>query len=113
MKLTVATCALAALAVAGCAGTPSGATSQGPSVEAVPGAALQGATLSGPIAVANTADSGADEEICRKMDPYTGSRVGGRKVCMTKAEWDERERAAKEFAKDAATNGKWNLDKGD
>jgi hypothetical protein len=112
MKLTAMTCALSALVLAACAGAP-GTQTAGPNVDAVPGAALQGGTLSGPIAVAETSNADSDRKICRKMDPATGSRVGTRTVCMTQIEWDAREKAAREFATDAATNGKWNLDKGD
>jgi hypothetical protein len=36
--------------------------------------------------VADTSD--ADTIICRKLDPPTGSLIGERKVCKTKAEWD-------------------------
>lgn len=114
MKYSFALASLAAVMAAACAGTPSqsASASSGPSVEVTPGAGLQ-AGASGPIQVADTSLSDPNKEICKKMDPYTGSRVGGRTVCMTQAQWTERERAAREFATDAASNGKWNLDKGD
>lgn len=105
MKMSFVVAAFAAAVLAGCAGTPSGQTSAGPSVEAVPGAGVAG--LSGPLAVANTADSGSEKEICKKVDPMTGSRVGGRTICLTKAQWDARAEASKQFTEDAQNNGKW------
>ena len=30
----------------------------------------------------------ADEVVCKKFDPPTGSRIGKRQICKTKAQWD-------------------------
>ncbi len=39
-----------------------------------------------------------DKMICRKMD-RTGSRLSSEKICLTKAQWDERERVAQREVK--------------
>lgn len=30
----------------------------------------------------------ANEVVCKKFDPPTGSRIGKRQICKTKAQWD-------------------------
>ena len=43
------------------------------------------------VATPKTDASGAakgNEVVCKKMDAPTGSRIGKRQVCKTKAEWD-------------------------
>lgn len=37
-----------------------------------------------------------DRIICKKLDAPTGTRVGPRKVCKTKAQWDDVARRARE-----------------
>jgi len=111
MKLTAAICAVSALFAAACASAPATQVASGPQVDAIPGPALQGASMNTPILVSETSeDDGA--KICRKLDPATGSRIGSRTVCMTQAEWDLREQTSRDWAKDVSTNGKWNLQSG-
>jgi hypothetical protein len=43
-----------------------------------------------------TAPKGDDEIVCKKEPPPIGSRMGGRKVCRTVAEWRRIQAAAKE-----------------
>lgn len=40
------------------------------------------------------------DRICR-VQPVIGSRLGGRRVCKTQAEWDEMERAARDGVREA------------
>lgn len=112
MKLIAPLASLAALLAAGCAGSPSTQQAGGPVVEVVPGA---GVTSSQPAAllVADASATDLDKKICRQLDPFTGSRVGGRRLCLTAAEWELRENNSREFAKEAGTNGRWNLQSGD
>lgn len=54
-------------------------------------------------ATAKAADSASDKEpiqICRELAPVTGTRLGGRRVCRTQAEWD----AVRENAKRSVDN---------
>ncbi len=116
MKSMAAILALAALAVAGCASAPApaggGAQLAAPNIDVTPGPGISG-TLTGPVAVVSTDASATDTGvICKKADPKTGSRLGARDVCMTKAQWDEVEAAAKGFAKDTQDSGKWNFQSG-
>jgi hypothetical protein len=46
-----------------------------------------------------------DEVVCRKEEAGTGSRLGRRKVCMTRREWDE-------IARDSQTALRQSQDKG-
>ncbi|MEJ0025615.1 MAG: hypothetical protein WDN01_06255 [Rhizomicrobium sp.] len=41
-------------------------------------------------------DPDADKMICKDMPPPTGSRLGGRRVCLTKAVWQEMTRVGQE-----------------
>ena len=59
-------------------------------------AAVAGALIAAPVAAADTAPAQAggydpNERICEKMI-VTGSRLTSKKVCMTRAQWDERRR---------------------
>src|SRR5687768_11611037 len=58
-------------------------------------AAVAGALIAAPVAAADTASAQArydpNERICEKMI-VTGSRLASKKVCMTRAQWDERRR---------------------
>lgn len=56
-----------------------------------PAAATAPATVSVASTVSSTQTS--NQQIC-KAEAITGSRVGGFRVCMTKAEWDARARAS-------------------
>lgn len=112
MKTTSAMLALVAMAATACAGTPDrGAmhASAGPDIMVVPGPGTSG-TMTGPVAVASTSDATSDRQICRILEPKTGSRVGMRQVCMTKDEWDARAKAAQDYTKDIQDSGKRNFD---
>lgn len=37
-----------------------------------------------------------DKIICKKLDAPTGTRVGPRKICKTKTQWDDEARGARE-----------------
>ena len=59
-------------------------------------AAVAGALIAAPVTAADPASAQAagydpNERICEKMI-VTGSRLASKKVCMTRAEWDERRR---------------------
>jgi hypothetical protein len=44
-----------------------------------------------PAAASQTSDSDNDPNaiICKTMEPATGSRIGGRRICQTRREWDD------------------------
>ncbi len=53
-----------------------------------------GATTVAPLEVpAKSAKGGPDEVVC-KREESTGSLLGGKKTCMTKAQWDDQARDA-------------------
>lgn len=41
-----------------------------------------------PASVVETAPSGTTDFVCRNLGPVTGTRLGSRRVCKTKAQWD-------------------------
>ncbi len=60
-------------------------------------AMVAGSLIAAPVAAADSASGQAagydpNERICEKMI-VTGSRLASKKVCMTRAEWDERRRS--------------------
>lgn len=38
---------------------------------------------------APTAKPNPNEIVCKSLPPPTGTRLGGRRVCMTRAQWDQ------------------------
>ncbi len=114
MKSTVAILAFVAMAATACAGAPTGGAmhaSAGPDIMVVPGPGVSG-TMTGTVAVVSTDASTSEQQVCRKLEAKTGSRVGTRDVCMTQAQWDSVEKAAKDFTKDVQDSGKWNMQSG-
>jgi hypothetical protein len=79
----------------------------------LPIAILAGAvafTLSAPISFADqttTADSAPDLDkiVCKTMDPPTGTRLGGRRECMTQREWNDRTRQDRQQIEKSQTVG--------
>jgi hypothetical protein len=63
---------------------------------AVPASAAQDKE---PAKAAASQPSNASKTICRTIGK-TGSRLGGRRVCRTKAEWEQFSRAGSEEAKE-------------
>lgn len=57
-----------------------------------PGMAFAAAAADGTAPTAST-DKGS-KMICREVDE-TGSRLGGKRVCMTRDQWEEQKRAAR------------------
>ena len=57
---------------------------------------LPTAALAQQDAAQQTAAADPDKKICKKVQT-TGTRLGAKKVCATKAEWDEVARKAREF----------------
>lgn len=47
-----------------------------------------------------------DEVICKRIEATTGSRMGAKKVCRTKAEWDAQARGAKETTDNIQDRGR-------
>ena len=62
------------------------------------GAALAGAALAraegADDAAAATVQKPGDETICKRLPPPTGSRIGDRKVCKPRKDWESSERDA-------------------
>ncbi len=52
-------------------------------------------TIDPQPAPATTAKSDSDKLVCKKQEEV-GSRLGGKKVCMTKKQWDEQSRLSRE-----------------
>jgi len=54
----------------------------------------------GTTAPAQTNDASTspdlDQIICRQMDPATGTRIGVRRVCRTKRQWDDTSRTERD-----------------
>ena len=60
------------------------------------GVAIAGALIAAPVAAAGSASAQTDgydpnERVCEKII-VTGSRLATKKVCMTRAQWAERQR---------------------
>jgi hypothetical protein len=64
-----------------------------PPAPAQPAATATTATTVTPVRVAKPAKGSPDEIICKHHDE-TGSRIGGRQECYTRAQWDELSRSA-------------------
>ena len=54
------------------------------------------------LAQATTAGPDPNQKICQVITPV-GSRLGGKKICATRAEWEERKRADREATEKAQT----------
>lgn len=54
------------------------------------------ATPAAPAPAASKPASDPDQKMICKTEESTGSRLGGHKVCMTKAQWAEQSKDAKE-----------------
>lgn len=121
MRLLVA--ALAAIVLAGCAGTPNPKMSREPGTAtaptttaaapaAEPAAPAEPAPAPGAAPKTTLADamaakvaSRSERLICRE-DPGTGTRLTrGKRQCATKEEWAERARADRKALEDASTPG--------
>ncbi|MEJ0044395.1 MAG: hypothetical protein WDM81_20190 [Rhizomicrobium sp.] len=62
-----------------------------------PGTVAAPGTVTAPGAVAAIpADPDADKVICKDLPPPTGSRLGGRRVCLTKAVWQDMARVGQD-----------------
>lgn len=51
-------------------------------------AAAQAPTMSSVAAPKTTEPAKADEVVCKRFEAPTGSRIGKRQICRTKAQWD-------------------------
>jgi hypothetical protein len=65
-----------------------------------------------PAAATQSSDATEDPNaiVCKSMEPATGSRLGGRRVCQTRKEWDDwqkqNQQTTREFqALGASSNG--------
>ncbi|WP_154667285.1 hypothetical protein [Niveispirillum irakense] len=72
-----------------------------------------GASPSAPAIVTETTDPDANKQIC-KSQKVTGTRLSSKKVCKTKAEWDEFTRSqrenANEMLRDPTSGGKMQME---
>lgn len=72
--------------------------------------AMLAVTASG-TATQDPADSGAksaqaeEEQVCKRLPPPVGSRVRGKRVCKTEAQWEAERQAAEELARETQTRG--------
>lgn len=57
--------------------------------------AMAETTNTAPAAAPVSADSDSEKEICKSQKP-TGTRLAKKKICKTKAEWDEFNRLQRE-----------------
>jgi hypothetical protein len=55
-----------------------------------------------PAAATQTSDSDNDPNaiVCKSMAPATGSRLGGRRVCQTRKEWDDFQKQNQQTTRD-------------
>ena len=60
------------------------------SLAAVAVLALTGSSFAADQTIVNTPNQ--DEVICKNAMPATGSRIGARKICHTRREWEERQK---------------------
>jgi len=63
-------------------------------------APAQGDGTHPPAAAQSSAKPAEPDKICKTIT-VTGSRLGGHKICRTKAEWDETARQAREMVEDS------------
>ena len=80
-------------------------------------AGIAGVLAVGPVyAAAQTEPSQAEnadnvtsatEVVCRRVAAPTGSRIGARNICRTRAEWDAINRDARNEMEDAQLRSKW------
>jgi len=45
-----------------------------------------------------------DPMVCRKLPPPTGTRLGGRTVCLTQKQWDQQEKDSQEALRGVMRN---------
>lgn len=53
------------------------------------------------VSSAPKAEAKAEKKICRRIEGETGSRTGGQRICLTKAQWDAVDRQERGAAKDS------------
>jgi hypothetical protein len=70
---------------------PAAAGSPAPAATTTPAATDTAANPATP-----PAEDPDDKVVCKKEEPMTGSRVGGRKICHTVREWRKQQTGAKE-----------------
>lgn len=58
-------------------------------------------------------NSDAQEVICKKQKPPTGSRLSRKEVCATRSQWAQIAEDARRTTQDIQGQGKYNMDKGD
>ena len=46
-----------------------------------------------------------EEQVCKRLPPPVGSRVRGRRVCKTQAQWDAEQAAAEAMARETQQRG--------
>lgn len=47
----------------------------------------------------------SNDQVCKKMPAPTGTRLGGRTICHTQAEWDDMQRNAQHSVQDLQVRG--------
>lgn len=65
-----------------------------------------GSALAGEAVAAPPAQTDSSQIVCRQMDPPTGTRLGGRRVCKTEGEWErDRQQAQDDLSKTQIQRG--------
>lgn len=86
-SLTIAAAAIALVASSAMADTTTPSTAA--DANSTPAAATPpAASTTGSAGTTTTAAVDPNAEVCKRMDPETGTRIGSRMVCKTNAQWD-------------------------
>jgi hypothetical protein len=88
--------ALAALAAAGGALADPPVTATTPQSQPVAATIPQPSNVNGGGSISNYGSLADTKMICKTVTP-TGSRLGGKRVCMTKADWEKQSRSAQDY----------------
>ncbi len=98
-RLTLSVLAACAATSAALADPPVAATIPQPVPATIPqpaGTTVSQATVSGAAPSANYGSLADTRMICKSEAP-TGSRLGGHRTCMTKADWEKQSRSAQDY----------------
>lgn len=67
---------------------------------------VAGPALAADSAGAQTPKQNPNAMICKSLPPATGTRIGGRRICKTQAQWDrDRQRAQDSLSKTQVQRG--------
>ncbi|HEY1561298.1 MAG TPA: hypothetical protein VGF71_10470 [Caulobacteraceae bacterium] len=96
VALAAASSALADPPVAATMPEPRPVTATIPEPASRPATTVSQATVNGVAPITNYGAAADTKMICKTETPV-GSRLGGHRVCMTKADWEKQARAAQDY----------------